>query len=186
MATAEARFRHYGYGKTTVADIAEDLKVSTAYIYKFFDSKTAICEAVCGATLARIDQALWAVARSDLPPPERLARLYETLLGKSVELFFNERKLHDMVHAAMDHDWGSVDRHKQAMRDTAALVIAEGRASGDFESETPLEDAAAATACTMIAFAHPGVLEHSIDRADMSESVRVVVQLVLRGLARRS
>jgi AcrR family transcriptional regulator len=36
---AHARFSHFGYGKTTIADIAEDLGVSSAYVYKFFASK---------------------------------------------------------------------------------------------------------------------------------------------------
>ena len=43
---ADARFRHYGFAKTTIAEIAADLDVSTAYVYKFFDSKLAICEAM--------------------------------------------------------------------------------------------------------------------------------------------
>jgi AcrR family transcriptional regulator len=60
---AEARFRHYGYEKTTVADIAKDLKVSTAYVYKFYESKLALNEAVAVDVLARIDAALWATAR---------------------------------------------------------------------------------------------------------------------------
>ncbi|MGO6907884.1 helix-turn-helix domain-containing protein, partial [Rhizobium ruizarguesonis] len=33
---AERLFRHYGYSKTTVADIARDLGMSPANIYRFF------------------------------------------------------------------------------------------------------------------------------------------------------
>lgn len=33
--SAERLFRHYGYAKTTVADIARDLGMSTANIYRF-------------------------------------------------------------------------------------------------------------------------------------------------------
>ena len=68
---AEARFRHYGYGKTTVSEIAADLSVSSAYIYKFFGSKIAICEAVCGSLLGRIDEALWSEARTDRTAAQR-------------------------------------------------------------------------------------------------------------------
>ena len=76
---AEARFRHYGYGKTTVSEIAADLSVSSAYIYKFFDSKLAICEAVCGSLLGRIDEALWQEARTQKTAAERLRRVYRLL-----------------------------------------------------------------------------------------------------------
>jgi AraC-like DNA-binding protein len=34
---AHAHFGHYGYGKTTVADLAKAIGFSKAYIYKFFD-----------------------------------------------------------------------------------------------------------------------------------------------------
>ena len=49
--SAERLFRHYGYGKTTVADVARDLGMSTANIYRFFASKTEIHQAVCGRML---------------------------------------------------------------------------------------------------------------------------------------
>ncbi|WP_325380843.1 TetR/AcrR family transcriptional regulator, partial [Edaphobacter sp.] len=35
-------FRLYGYRKTTVADIAKAINLSTPYLYNFFDSKQAI------------------------------------------------------------------------------------------------------------------------------------------------
>ena len=55
IAAADEQFRRYGYDKTTVADLAKAIGLSTAYIYKFFDSKHAIAEAVCAACLGRID-----------------------------------------------------------------------------------------------------------------------------------
>ncbi len=36
---AERLFRHYGYSKTTVADVARDLGMSPANIYRFFASR---------------------------------------------------------------------------------------------------------------------------------------------------
>src|SRR5215208_7195024 len=44
--TAEALFRDIGYQKTTVADIAKALRMSPANVYRFFDSKKSINEAV--------------------------------------------------------------------------------------------------------------------------------------------
>src|SRR5687767_3028757 len=45
---ARRYFSHYGYAKTTVADLAREIGFSKAYIYRFFDSKQAIGEAICG------------------------------------------------------------------------------------------------------------------------------------------
>src|SRR3546814_14696501 len=48
---AHDHFSHYGYGKTTVSDLAKHIGFSKAYIYKFFDSKQAIGEAICAGQL---------------------------------------------------------------------------------------------------------------------------------------
>ena len=43
---AERLFREIGYQKTTVADIAKVLRMSPANVYRFFNSKKAIHQAV--------------------------------------------------------------------------------------------------------------------------------------------
>ena len=52
LAAAERFFREIGYQKTTVADIAKSLGMSPANVYRFFDSKRSINEAV----VARVTQ----------------------------------------------------------------------------------------------------------------------------------
>src|ERR1700741_1608234 len=58
LQAANEHFRLYGYRKTTLADIAKSIHLSTPYIYKFFDSKQAIGEALCwhclGAALSAV------------------------------------------------------------------------------------------------------------------------------------
>src|SRR3546814_1627798 len=44
--SAERLFKHYGYTKTNVADIARDLGMSPANIYRFFGSKADIHQAL--------------------------------------------------------------------------------------------------------------------------------------------
>ena len=51
VAAAGQHFSHYGYEKTAVSDLAKAIGFSKAYIYKFFDSKQAIGEAICAQTL---------------------------------------------------------------------------------------------------------------------------------------
>ncbi|MFW3298691.1 TetR/AcrR family transcriptional regulator, partial [Enterobacter quasiroggenkampii] len=47
-------FGHYGYEKTTVAELAKSIGFSKSYIYKFFDSKQAIGEVICANRLELI------------------------------------------------------------------------------------------------------------------------------------
>src|SRR5690348_17946775 len=47
-------FARYGYAKTTVSDLAREIGFSKAYIYRFFESKQAIGEAICSACLGKL------------------------------------------------------------------------------------------------------------------------------------
>jgi AcrR family transcriptional regulator len=72
---AENLFRRVGYAKTTVADIAAELDMSPANVYRFFPSKNAIVEVICRRCLGEVENKAWQVARSKAPAPERLERL---------------------------------------------------------------------------------------------------------------
>ena len=43
---AENRFRTYGFGKTTMAEIAGDIGMSTANLYRYYENKLAIGSAM--------------------------------------------------------------------------------------------------------------------------------------------
>jgi len=47
LSAATGRFERYGYGKTTMAEIAGDCEMSAANLYRYFESKLDI-----GAALA--------------------------------------------------------------------------------------------------------------------------------------
>src|SRR2546425_13324408 len=64
METAEALFRRIGFAKTTVAEIAAELAMSPANVYRFFSSKNAIVEAICQRCLSEVENRAWAIARS--------------------------------------------------------------------------------------------------------------------------
>jgi AcrR family transcriptional regulator len=184
LTATEARFRHYGYNKTTVADIAGDLGISTAYVYKFFASKLAICEAIVGEMINRIGAQLEDVAHSAQPASERLRMLYKTLLEQSVGLYFQERKLHDLIRVGMDERYAAVDHFKQRMREAVRCIVESGRANGEFEARTPLADVVDGIWISLVPFAHPTVLEHLIDTIDLDRHARHMADLALRGMAR--
>jgi len=60
---AEQRFAHYGYGKTTMAEIARDVGMSVGNLYRFFKNKEAIALASTEKLLAaKLDAGLRAAA----------------------------------------------------------------------------------------------------------------------------
>jgi len=179
---ADEHFRHYGYGKTTVADLARAIGLSTAYIYKFFDSKQAIGQAVCQLMLGEMVAEAKTIAEGTGPRGDRLRRMFQTLARRGLGLFFNERKLHDIAVIACEERWPTIDVYKSALSDILGNLIAEGREAGDFESKTPLDETVAAVLLTMFAFLHPLLLEECLDEAETQ--ALAIANLVLRSLTR--
>jgi AcrR family transcriptional regulator len=178
---ANEHFRHYGYNKTTVVDLANAIGLSTAYIYKFFDSKQAIGEAVCAASLGEIADDLRSVASQPKSAGERLRAIYLRLTRQSAELYFNERKLHEIVVTACTEKWRPVREREEAMLDLIRQLVAEGREKGEFERKTPFEETCRAILQTLEPFWHPRLLEEHLD--DLDERANAMANLVLRSLA---
>ena len=181
VAAADEHFRRYGYGKTTVADIARSIGLSSAYIYKFFDSKQAVGEAVCRICLGTIERELAVIALENRPAIDRLRRFYKSLGAQGVQLLFQERKLHDIVAAAIDGRWSVIKVHNTALLALIQRIITDGRESGEFERKTPMDETCRAILQTMQPFIHPVMLEQNFE--DIDENAAAVASLVLRSLA---
>jgi AcrR family transcriptional regulator len=124
---ANEHFRHYGYGKTTVSDLARTIGLSKAYIYKFFDSKQAIGEAICSQHLAIVSQNVLAAVDSSPSSVETIRTMFGKALSESLSLFFTDRKLHDLcVHAVLDR-WASSVDYERRVEALIRSVIKHGR-----------------------------------------------------------
>src|SRR5207245_6687261 len=97
LEAAGEHFSRYGYDKTTVSDLAKAIGFSKAYIYKFFDSKQAIGEAICSKTVNQILVEVEQAVAGASTPTEKFRRMFKTLTVASVALLFNDRKLYDIA-----------------------------------------------------------------------------------------
>jgi Transcriptional regulator len=144
---AERLFRQIGYQKTTVADIAKELRMSPANVYRFFDSKKSIHEGVARGLMGEVEQAAQTIAAQ--PAGTAAARLRELMTSihhMNAERYVGDSKMHEMVAIAMEEDWDVCVAHMQLITETIGSVIAQGAATGEFEvKDIPL---AAMCACT--------------------------------------
>jgi AcrR family transcriptional regulator len=157
LETAERLFREIGYQKTTVADIAKALKMSPANVYRFFDSKRAIHEAVACRLMGGVEQAATAIAARPGSPTVRLRELLMTVHFMNKERFVGDSKLHEMVAIAMEEDWKVCDAHLEFLGATIGQVIAEGMASGEFKAADPMTTALCVFS-SMVRFFHPQII----------------------------
>lgn len=91
---AMERILHYGYAKTTMAEIARDCDMSAGNIYRFFDSKLDIAEAMARSKTSQTFRIFAQIAgRKDEPALDRLSELFMKRLCRSVDMLNNKPKL---------------------------------------------------------------------------------------------
>jgi AcrR family transcriptional regulator len=178
---AEAHFSRYGYGKTTVSDLAKAIGFSKAYIYKFFDSKQAIGEAIVSKTLNTLVAAVQEAVAGAPTPTEKIRSLFKALTTNAVSLFFNDRKLYDIAAHAAGEGWPPALAYKQRISQMLTEIIREGREAGEFERKTPLDETARAIHLVIRPFANPLLLQHNLDLVE--DAPVHLSNLVLRSLA---
>ena len=181
IAAAYEHFAHYGYGKTTVSDLAKAIGFSKAYIYKFFDSKQAIGEAICSQFLSDILAVLEEKVPSGRSATEKFRILVGTVTDTGASLFFSERKLYDIAIHSCTEKWPSSLSYVENIEQILARIILEGRESGEFERKTPLDETCRAILGAMKPFVNPVMLQYNLD--DLQREKNEVISLVLRSLA---
>jgi AcrR family transcriptional regulator len=186
MDTAEALFRRLGYAKTAVADIAGELKMSPANVYRFFSSKNAIIEAICQRCLGELEDRAWAVARSRGSAAERLEQLVLEILAYHRENHLTEQRVNDMVLAAIELSWGAIRAHKEHMRMVFEAVLREGIERGEFEPVEPRETSRLMM-ISLVNFCHPVlVAQYLQDEGDLEADARATIRFLLRAITPKS
>jgi AcrR family transcriptional regulator len=161
--------------------LAKAIGFSKAYIYKFFDSKHAIGEAICSKTVNQIVVEVEQAVASAATPTEKFRRMFKTLTGASVALLFNERKLYDIAASACAEGWPSARAYVQRLQQILIDIVREGRETGEFERKTPLDETAHAIYLVVQPYANPLLLQHNLDTVEAGPAQ--LSSLVLRSLA---
>jgi AcrR family transcriptional regulator len=185
METAEALFRRLGFAKTAVADIAAELKMSPANIYRFFESKNAIVEAICRRCLSEVEEKAWAVARSKTSAAQRLERLILEILAYHKENLVTEHRVNELVVAAIEQSWSTIRAHKDVMRNVIELILRDGIDAGEFERVDPRETAELVMR-SVVPFTNPLVVGQCLEEGDDLEAqARASVRFLLRAITPR-
>jgi AcrR family transcriptional regulator len=181
IAAAGEHFGTYGYEKTTLADLAKAIGFSKTYFYRFFRSKQEIGEAVCSQVLGTILQAIDAQIATAPSATEKLRRMLRTIPKMGTELFFQERKLHDVAATSAQEQWASSVHYWEKLSETLRSILQQGRDDGDFERKTPIDELTRAILMAMRPFIDPRVLQYHLDF--VPDGSNEVLALVLRSLA---
>ncbi|MET4068954.1 AcrR family transcriptional regulator [Bradyrhizobium sp. S3.2.6] len=182
LEVAERLFRVIGYQKTTVGDIAKELRMSPANVYRFFESKKAIHQAVARSLMGEVELEAQRIVARPGPVLERFRELLTTINRMNTERYVGDSKLHEMVEIAMQEDWDVCVTHMECIAGFIGQMIAQGAATGEFEA--PDLQLASLCACTaMMRFFHPQMIAQCATKP--GPSIDQMIDFVIAGLSSR-
>ena len=178
--TAERLFRSMGYQKTAVADIARELGMSPANVYRFFPSKAAINEAICARVVGLLSARAWVVARGPGTPADRFRAVFRAMQQMTLEIAFQERRMIEMLAVAMEEHWGVIKEHVRDIDNAVRHIVMDGQADGSFARLDP-DATGRLIHATMIGFCHPTLVQQCMED-DLEAMAAGMAEFCLRAL----
>ena len=136
---AEQRYREVGYGKTTMAEIADDVGMSAANLYRYFKNKNEIgCACAQRCMGERIDRLRVVVRKPGLSAADRLRSYVQESLSYSYENAGTDQKINELVQKILNERKDLVHEKVEIEMGLIAEILAMGNSSGEFSVEDVL------------------------------------------------
>lgn len=132
LKAAMDRIQHYGYGKTTMSEIARDCDMSAGNIYRFFASKLDIAEAMARKFNAEINQDQAKIARRAIPAPDRLRELIAYTMRTTFEKLDKDPKVLEVAEIISQERPEFANEELAQERVHLVKVLEDGIAEGSF------------------------------------------------------
>ena len=134
LTKADELFRQFGFVKTTVADIAAELGMSPANIYKFFSSKEAIIQASADRNLVVLAAAVHGHIVASGSALDRIEKVLLTIYRHNADILRNERQVFKLMIWAYEQKWDCVAAFDKFVLQTFAKLVKAGMSAGEFKS----------------------------------------------------
>ncbi|HEV2160557.1 TetR/AcrR family transcriptional regulator [Bradyrhizobium sp.] len=182
LGIAEKHIRGMGYHKTTIANIASELGMSPANIYRFFRSSNAIKELICDRIINELVDIVGTIARTKAPATDRLKQFLIEVHHHKKMILVKHKHVHDLTVAATHENWGAIKNHTEKVLTLLESIIRDGIEAGEFEVKNAAE-AARGVKFAFMPFFHPILLEQHVQHGDDIEAdLHDQIRFVLRAL----
>jgi AcrR family transcriptional regulator len=133
LEAAKKRFVHYGYAKTTMAEIAADLNMSPGNLYRYFPGKIDIAEAIADEAAEETFVVLRQVARqSDCSAREKLKAYLQKELEMTFSKLDSDPRIFEMAQFIKKERPHHVSAQLAEERKILGELLQAGVASGEF------------------------------------------------------
>ena len=175
LTTADALFRERGIAKSSIADIAHELGMSPANVFKHFHSKTALVDAICDRhithMIGRFD-----TLDTEAPPPEKLGIVVRRLMQAHLQDIRDNPFFLEMVFLVAKTEMESGFHYRQLIEELFFTLVRDGVKAGIYHCA----DCRATSRHVAASFAsvlHPVFLANETQE-DLDERLAGIVALI--------
>ena len=181
---AHSRFSHYGYGKTTMAEIAADRGMSAANLYRYFKNKQEIiAECANRCMCERVDRLRAAIRQPGMSAITRLKTYVLTDLQISHEMAESDEKINELVNTITLERPDLVYKKIEAENALIAEILSYGNETGEFDINDIIATARTIHMSFVIFNVPIFMTLYSLEQ--FKEKAISVVELIVNGLAKR-
>ena len=179
LSTAWDLFRQLG-ARTTIADVADALKMSSANVYRYFPTKKALTDATCEMALGTVFAAIAEAAAAAATPAKAVEAMLYAMHVTMRDQMTDDARAHEIVDVAIRERWPAIDAFHVNCATLIAQMIAHGQAAGEFgpgDPEVLAIGAMAACACVH----HPSLIAQCLNK-DPWPGPEAIVAFAMRAL----
>ena len=186
LEAASNRFLHYGYGKTTMSEIAKDCNMSTGNLYRYFPAKMDIAEAFARIVRQEHMTKLQAAALEPkgLSADERLRRFLRTKFKLTYDRFHNRPKAYELSHEIISERHDFAEKWYEIEAEQIADLLRMGEEEGIFPVFDDYRAMAHIIQDTVYRFTSPAIF-HEGDCEELSVELDGIIDLILDAFAWR-
>jgi AcrR family transcriptional regulator len=173
----EEVIRRFGPDKANISDVAKSLKVSHAAIYRYYNGKTALWNAVTERWLTHLHAPSNDILKEDSPADIKLYHLLEDFAEAKRLSAINDPEMFANYIKLASNSMEVIERVKEDGINLIEKIVVQGIAEGIFFVESSHQAASSVYLATS-AFIHP----NSFEDPDRKQKIDSVVNLLLRGL----
>ena len=181
ISAASALFARYGYGKTSMAEIASGCDMSPGNLYRYFENKLDIAECIVRRSFERtLDEQRRILDQPELTAADRLRRYLLSEMEGTYRQLEDYPTLLDQTQEIRAKRPLLVNEFLSASRELMSDILKNGRDSGEFALDDIAQTAEIIQAATL-KFRYPQ-LHTRLTLDKLKREATGVIDLILNGL----
>jgi AcrR family transcriptional regulator len=182
LEAAMERIHHYGYGKTTMSEIARDCSMSAGNIYRFFASKIDIAEAMARKFNAKVFEDYAAIARKKTSASARLREFFEMSLDRTFKAIEEDAKILEVANVLKQERPLYFNEQLAQERVYLVQILNDGAQTGEFRPLDRPEQTAEFMQAALMKFRFPQLFS-ALSLPKLQRELVGVLDLLLASLS---